>query len=71
MNPLNPHTHARMYVLLALASASLIALAALFWPGATLAARGASAARHARRAIPQYAGRRAYRSERRQIPRSP
>ena len=40
MNPLNPHIHARLYVFLALASASLIALAALFWSGATIAARG-------------------------------
>ena len=40
MNPLNSHIHTRRYVFLALASASLIALAALFWPGATLAARG-------------------------------
>jgi hypothetical protein len=40
MNPLNPHIHARLYVFLALASASLMALAALFCSGATLAARG-------------------------------
>ena len=71
MNPLNPHIHARLYVFLALASASLIALAALFWSGATLAARAGSATRHARRAIPQYASHRAHRRERRQVPRSP
>ena len=40
MNPLNPHRHARLYAFLAIASASLIALAGLFWSGGTLAARG-------------------------------
>jgi hypothetical protein len=40
MNPLNRHIHARLYIVLALASASLIALAALLWSGATLAALG-------------------------------
>ena len=31
MNPLNPHIHARLYVVLAIANASLIVLAGLFW----------------------------------------
>ena len=40
MNPLNPRIHARLYAFLAIASASLVALAGLFWSGGTLAARG-------------------------------
>src|SRR5688500_4737157 len=39
MNPLNPHIHARLYAFLAIASASLVALAGLFWSGGALAAR--------------------------------
>jgi glyoxylase-like metal-dependent hydrolase (beta-lactamase superfamily II) len=40
MKPLSPHIYARLYVLLATAGASVIALAALLWTGGALAARG-------------------------------
>jgi glyoxylase-like metal-dependent hydrolase (beta-lactamase superfamily II) len=40
MKRLNLHIHARRYVFLAVAGASLIALAGLFWIGGALAARG-------------------------------
>ena len=63
MKLLNRDTEVRGYVFLGAGTASLIALAVVFWMGAPLAARNGGSSRHTRCAVRQHARNRAHRRQ--------